>query len=441
MAWYPAPFDVTAEIAWVQGADLSGDGRDELILATREPDGERPDRVGLTLLRFDARGVLQERTRVSLGNRAAFFEAEAGLWGVDSEGLVRWDLGGQRTRVVATSTPLGGLGPATPRRAEVAEDLDGDGRVELLLWSGGRWCVYAQTGGAPRCVDAPAQGDLSASDSQGGESWRSATRSPALVLADVDGDGTTDLLQPSGRTLKVAYGPTWDTRSTQLTLPLDLDPPEAKGGEAREEVADVLWRDVDGDGRVDLLVHLFKSSGSFFDGRSELRLYRGNGAGFDAARTVTPGGAVTQLELHDLDEDGDLDLVMLRADIGFSNIARSLVAREVAVDLLVVRSQGTTLPAPAVLRTLTLGLEDFRLPYALKGDLDGDGLLDLVVEEDGALRLYLGTPTGLAPAPAGAWTPPHRVEELTVVDTDGDGLDEVVAWSPGLKRVTLLRWK
>lgn len=441
MAWYPAPFDVSDELTWVQSADLNADGREELILASVQPDGERPDRLGLTLLRFDSRGVLAERSRISLGNRASFIEPEGGLWGIDSEGVVRWGLDGQKTRVATLSTPLGGLGPATPRRAELAEDLNGDGQVELLVWTNGKWCVYPTDAGAPRCVAAPAQGDLSATDQQGGESWRSATRSPPLALGDVNGDGTTDLLIPNGRTLGVHFGPDWDTRSAQWPLPLDLDPPEAKGGEAREEVADVLWRDLDGDGRTDLLVHLFRSSGSFFDGRSELRWYRSTGSGLEAPRSLTPGGAITQLELHDLEGDGDLDLVMLRADIGVSNIARSLLARQVAVDLVAVRVQKGALGTPSPLRTLTLGLEDFRLPYSIKGDLDGDGMLDLVVEEEGALRLYLGTPTGLGATAVGSFTVSHRVESLTVTDTDGDGQAEVVAWAEGGKRVTLLRWK
>lgn len=441
----PLPADATEVVA----GDADGDGRDDLVVVSEVRDGAGPARIRLTVIRFDGAGRLAGTSTLDLGANPLLWELDHGLWALDREGIVRLDVaGGPPRRVARVPTILTPLGPATPRRGEVAEDLDGDGQPELLAWSAGRWLAFRADGTSLGGAPAPARGILDSDRRAGASALTAAVAPPPLVVADIDGDGKPDLLLPARDRVAVYFGGgTLGARSTTLRLPLDLEPDDSaplRDGETRKEVADAWFEDLDGDGRADLVVQRIVLNGSWFGASTELLTARGTGTGFEPPRTLTTGAAAFDVRLLDVDGDGDLDFLAPMVDLGVTNLARALVSREMRVDLGLYRQKAGSFPAePTALHALAFPVEaPDRLQAELAADLDGDGRLDLVTNDGhDHIRVFRGVEGGLAPQ--ASWERdvdvPRGRDSLMVHDLTGDRRAEVVIWGRDRRTLSVLR--
>ncbi|MCB9759243.1 MAG: VCBS repeat-containing protein [Alphaproteobacteria bacterium] len=439
MPLLPIPIDLPPHFVDAAAGDVDGDGRRELVLVSAVPQDEGPDRVELTLVHVSADGRLEGRSAASLGRRASFWEAEGGLWALDGQGVRRID----GDRVVSRTTPLAGLGPTAPVRGDFVHDLDGDGIAELVFYADGAVWGFSMDGAPLGAVRVDASGSLAERRDQGGTSLRATVRTPPMVLGDLDGDGLQDVLLPDGQTLRVGFtGRSEGTlklgaRTTSLALPLDLDPQDQPDAEVKRRITDARFQDVDGDGRVDLVVHRVVSEGSFFGATAEVLLYRGGPSGFGPVQTLATGVGSTELGLFDMDSDGDLDLVLDQVDVGFGNLARALTTRAIGVEMsLYPYAEGAFAKEPRVIHTATLDLEDFELARSLWGDFDLDGRPELVVVEDGTLRVLTGL--GGETTELGRHRLANRAEQLLIEDVTGDGRAEILAWAPGESRAVLV---
>lgn len=428
--------------------DVDGDGRDELVAEGRQKVRGKPDAVTLTLVWFDPSGNVAHSQTLVLGNKPILWDADQGLWAVDREGLVRLDpAGGPPTRIVEGTTAVSGLGPTRPTHHSLAHDLDGDGSPELIYWSAGRYVAVHADGTPFGSIPAPAHGGLDSGFNMGGDELVATIRPPPLSINDVDGDGRIDLVLPLGDHVNIYYtGAAVGARATDLRLPLDLNPPAPLATErgTRRDISGVWLQDLDGDKRVDLGVHRTVHDGNWFGATAEWIYARGTGAGFEPMTVVPIPQAAFAVKPVDADGNGRQELLAALVDVGFGNIARAFVTRDVQASLVLFSMNGGAYAAtPSPIRVIHFPVQDpGRLHVDLSADLDGDKRIDLVTD-DGTDRLsvYRGLADGFSATPSytSATPVPRGDQSLYVHDVTGDGRAEVILWGEGLPSATLLR--
>jgi hypothetical protein len=153
-----------------------------------------------------------------------------------------------------------------------------------------------------------------------------------------------------------------------------------------------VWGDVDGDGRLDLIVG---NSGS-------IRLYRNMGGTLDTtpSLSLTLNETVTSLDLGDIDGDGDLDLA---------------TGSDGSAVKVYLNTAGTFTPF------WSAGVVDHTNSVAW-GDIDNDGDLDLAVgNANQPLRVYMNTSGSLETAASWISSASDWVYAITWGDVDNDG--------------------
>jgi hypothetical protein len=243
--------------------------------------------------------------------------------------------------------------------------MDGDGHIDLVVGNAasGRVTVLRNRGDGTFVV--------------GSSQSASVVETQRLALGDVDGDGSLDVVA-STRT----------NAGASLVVMLN----DGKGGLApginyvAGVAAGTIFQtvgfalgDVDGDGRLDVV--------SADATTKKLLLWRGAGHGVLAAPTpVDPGTIPANVVLADLDHDGALDLVLMCGIGGYCPGAGPIV-------LLRGDGHGAFAPWQALPSNAPMSMAT--------GDLNGDGLLDVVTGNASWIDVDLSRCTSSASADAG----------------------------------------
>ena len=263
---------------------------------------------------------------------------------------------------------------------------------------------------------------------------------PLLALADDDGDGRPDLFAANRYELRVFHaGP--DGLSSQPTRVRAFPPFTAE--EERRHLAStqlVFVRDLDGDGRADLVVH--RMVGELMQSRSTTTIHRNAGAGADpqaepSGRIALSGGNAA-IRVDDIDGDGRAEILEAYVGFGVMQAIRMLTLQRVEVRLrvLTLPASGAPVETWSALVSFPFDFSTSRvrglLPFT-EADWNGDGRLDLCWGDgSGVLRFRLGEARPAGPGFGGevASMPLAITGELVAADLDGDGLSDFVAYDP-----------
>lgn len=374
-------------------ADLNGDTHPDLVLASSPT---------LLVLLGTGTGEFSPTHRYAQGSFGATLPT--GLRGgialadVDHDGILDAVTAGRGLDVIAgagngafVAAPLEGerLGFIHP----VDTDFNGDGRLDLAAFGDQQeYLLFDQASGA-----------LSA-----GPPFAAGGQSTLLVAGDVNEDGHEDVVLCGTLefgmqfALRVGLGTGTGTFSFGPNIPNNVI------GEQ------VLLANIDGDTHLDLLL---LHGGDFTRG---LNFSIGNGAGsFGAFNSTVPRISTTSdprdVDLADLDQDGDLDLVVAQR-------------RELAI----YRNDGT---GNFIASTYAIPDLDFldRLNAVTVGDFDGDTWLDVAVGHYlGRIHVFRGV-TGGALDPTPERYELHTSDYFTSIDAmeardfDGDGTLDLFA--------------
>ncbi|MAE28409.1 MAG: hypothetical protein CMJ87_05410 [Planctomycetes bacterium] len=271
----------------------------------------------------------------------------------------------------------GGFGLGDSLRA-VAGDLDGNGYQDLVLAGTNRIYLADATGQL-----APGEALLAGADSI-----------LCLVLADMDGDGSLDIVLGTSGADRILLG------NGDGTF---VDSGAALGFGV---TADLLALDLENDGDLDV-VSITTSGGHTYTQDSD-----GNFASGGASLPGALSADGRALLAADLDHDGDQDL---------------LIRSGPSVQVYSGAGDGTfTTDSP------TVGSGSFGYTFAL-GDLDGDGNQDLVIGEATAATIWLGDGAGSFTDSGQALA--GLTATLALVDMDSDGALDIVQGRVGANRV------
>ena len=229
-------------------------------------------------------------------------------------------------------------------------DLDGDGRLDLVLVKG------RHDPGMSRVLLGDGHGRFPSAHDLTDTSYRSYSGS----LVDVDGNGTLDVVlsndTPDPKVVLVNDGSGRFRRASTF-------------GEASWSTRNAALADLDGDGRPDIVVANRSPQAT------QYVCYGQGGGAFAQPCTALASGSATSITPADVNGDGRIDLVVPYRDRGQSYVYINGGARAFPAD-----------------RRIPFGPPAATMRMAAVSDLDGDGVTDIVTIDDErrAVEIYYG---------------------------------------------------
>jgi flagellin len=246
-----------------------------------------------------------------------------------------------------------------------------------------------------------------------------------IDIGDLNGDGVLDVVAVGTVTRQTGSYPTYyyynDSKTSVLLgngsggfgaaniLTDATDTYDQNSPYADNSTVGVTLGDINGDGNLDIL-------SGVTDGNVKIRLGNGSGTSFTTS-TLSTGFSVSELQLGDLDSDGDLDLVT-------ANEVRDVygVSSAPKVMTFLGNGQGTLTLSGTFDTSGLVGVEsDIEL-----ADFNGDGNLDVISSETGSAVIRLGQGNGNLSSATSISNTSH---EFAIGDFNRDGAIDIATGS------------
>jgi len=261
---------------------------------------------------------------------------------------------------------------------------------------------------------------------------------PKLSVGDVDGDGRTDVVFSTRHELWVYLRredgslPTAPDRRFALRLLTPRDHIRGSGGVTS------MAKDIDGDGKLDLLVTHVAGNFSSASTNTYVHMNRGGDWNLEEPDQIFRSEASLDTNaLIDLDGDGCTELLRMKLHFSRLEVVEFLLSREIDIQLVVHRCRpGRGFEETPWVETqieLPVNFDTFRLAgFVPTGavDLNADGLPDFMASGGGhAIEITLGG--GEYPfARQGLRQEISTAGVIRFGDLDGDGLPDFVLFDP-----------
>jgi hypothetical protein len=391
---------VLEKLGYVRSGDVDGDGRTDLVMV--DNNTAQPLRIRLQ----SANGGLGAEIAHDCPPVRSLLATEGSEGGsllmvpVASGTLRRLDLAPEE--ITSGGLRLGNprlhafSGRGSTQRSVATGDIDGDGRIEVVVTDpeGARVLLYRQG----------ANGELT-----GPTPYPAYRGGEAAAIADIDGDGKGEVLVQSSEE-RVVGALRWDGKR--------LGFPDAVVTAESPKV--FAARDLDGDGAADIVAAISDKR------KRELHIIYGNAAGAEPQKIELPSDLdPSKVLIGDLDGDGRAELVVL------DRYAPPLIFKGLA-DRGFEPLEAEKLYAKTTLRNLTLSSTAIL-------DLDGDGASELVYAAGNTLRAARLRDGALSVldqvnAPAGS-----RVVAACAAELDGTGSAEVIIADKNQNSLRIMR--
>jgi hypothetical protein len=242
-----------------------------------------------------------------------------------------------------------------------------------------------------------------------------------VVIADLDGDGKPDLILDNDYDATIwiyqNIGSSGNLSAASFAQPVVLKGASVVGGP--DELLDLTVADLDGDGRLDIVVaNQYNNVVSVFQNLSSPGVLTSNSFG---ARIDLPVGAPVSVAVADLDGDGKPDISAVSINDGTLSVLRNI-------------STGGLLTSSSFAAAMTFALPA-KGSKVVARDIDGDGKIDLVTANFGTasgVSLFdnTSTPGSISFAPrVDLATPATSEVTMAVGDIDGDGKQDLIVGS------------
>ena len=345
------PVDLGEPITDLRIADIDADGVQDIVAVSKEH---------LFLLR-GGKGPAVKRAAPPLT------VVGRGLFGIVRDGryrTVKDPFGAWKEGEPGARSLLGALGRGEPAITESPGDLDGDGKDDPIL--SGPAGFHTPAGLVP--VIPEAQLEIGRN-----EAFAVEYRIPKAVIGAWSGHGR-EIVFVDGGEVRAFTG-----RREAARVPLPLPTRGQDAGAIRRN--QVFLRDVDGDGRLDMVVVMAKGKTELFAKfEATARFFLGGEIfNHDVKRfhrpksTLKVSGVFLSSALLDVDGDRDLDLVLTTIDISIFSMATGTAPGNYHLfrfeDGAYQRKPAWTFRGPVPLSTFT---EKPEPPVRFLGDLDGN---------------------------------------------------------------------
>ena len=413
----------------IVAADLNGDGKLDVVVSEQCSSNNNCNAGSVAVLLGNGDGTFQPAVSYNSGGLYAFGVAVADLNGDGHPDLVVSNYCISNSNCTnGTVDVLLGIGDGTFQSAVsynsggyysrfvTVADLNADGKPDLI--------VISQCNNYNNC-DLGSVGVLLGNGDgtfQTASSYSAGEQTAySAAAADVNGDGKLDVIVADqcdyssdcgNGVVAVLLGNGDGTLQTPSTY--------NSGGII---LSSVLVKDVNGDGKPDILATNGCADNSCSSGSVGVLLGNGNGT-FQAPISYNPGGSGSfSMAMADVNGDGKLDLLVANTCLTSSNCNNG------SVGVLFGNGDGTFQPSVAYGAG---GVDTFAVALA---DVNGDGKLDLVVANacnnnsscsNGSIGVLLGNGDGTYQAATAYSSAGLYADAVAVGDINGDGNPDLV---------------